>query len=119
MGLEEAVRSAALTLAHVGEALAVLVIAVGLLHAVIGFVRGMLRRQALPSARNRLVLGRHLVLALELLLAADILATAVAPAWGDIGKLAAIAAIRTVLNLFLEREIASEERTQGQGLRES
>jgi uncharacterized membrane protein len=39
------------------------------------------------------------------LLAADILRTAVAPTWEDIGKLAAIAAIRTVLNYFLEREL--------------
>jgi uncharacterized membrane protein len=42
---------------------------------------------------------------LELLLAADILQTAVAPTWDDIGKLAAVATIRTVLNYFLEKEL--------------
>jgi uncharacterized membrane protein len=42
---------------------------------------------------------------LELLLGADVLATAVAPSWDDIGKLAAIAVIRTLLNYFLEREL--------------
>ena len=39
------------------------------------------------------------------MLGADVLATAVAPSWNDIGKLAAIAIIRTSLNYFLEREL--------------
>jgi uncharacterized membrane protein len=38
-------------------------------------------------------------------LGADVLATAVAPSWDDIGKLAAIAILRTALNYFLEREL--------------
>jgi uncharacterized membrane protein len=46
-----------------------------------------------------------LVLALEFALAADIADTAVAPNWRAIGQLAAIAAIRTVLSLSLERDI--------------
>jgi len=43
------------------------------------------------------------------LLAADILATAIAPTWYDIGKLAAIATLRTALNYFLERELKNNE----------
>ena len=46
-----------------------------------------------------------IVLALEFALAADIVRTAIAPSWDDIGRLAAIAVIRTGLNLFLERDI--------------
>ena len=57
----------------------------------------------------RVRFGSALTLALELLLAADILRTAVAPTWDDIGKLAAIAAIRTVLNYFLEKELRDIE----------
>jgi uncharacterized membrane protein len=57
----------------------------------------------------RLRLGKSLALALEFLLAADILRTAVAPNWDDIGKLAAIAALRTLLNYFLERELKHVE----------
>ncbi|WP_270933814.1 DUF1622 domain-containing protein [Falsiroseomonas oryzae] len=53
----------------------------------------------------RLRLARWLAVALEFTLAADILRTAVAPSWDDIGKLAAIAALRTLLNFFLQREI--------------
>ncbi len=57
----------------------------------------------------RLALGRWLAVALELTLAADILRTAIAPTWDDIGKLAAIAVLRTALNYFLEREISREK----------
>jgi len=49
-------------------------------------------------------------LALEFQLAADILATTVAPSWAQIGKLGAIAVIRTGLNYFLAREIKEEEQ---------
>jgi uncharacterized membrane protein len=47
-----------------------------------------------------------LLLGLELELAADIIRSVVAPTWQDIGKLAAIAAVRTLLNYFLGRDIA-------------
>jgi uncharacterized membrane protein len=57
-------------------------------------------------------LGRWLALALEFQLAADILKTAVAPTWDDIGKVAAIIALRTLLNFFLAREIDNAERRQ-------
>lgn len=56
----------------------------------------------------RLELARYLALALEFQLAADILSTAVAPSWQQIGQLGAIAVIRTGLNYFLQREINVE-----------
>lgn len=46
-----------------------------------------------------------IALGLEFALAADISRTALAPTWDQIGQLAAIAAIRTFLNLFLTRDI--------------
>ncbi len=58
----------------------------------------------------RLKLGRWLAVALEFELGADILRTAVAPTWSEIGQLAAIAAIRTLLNYFLQQEIDKAER---------
>lgn len=58
----------------------------------------------------RLRLGRWLALALEFELGADILRTAVAPSWSEIGQLAAIAAVRTALNYFLQREIDGAQR---------
>src|SRR3954468_4008038 len=54
---------------------------------------------------TRLLLARFLVLGLEFQLAADVLRTAVSPSFEEIGKLAAIAAIRTGLNYFLSRDI--------------
>ncbi|HEY4386849.1 MAG TPA: DUF1622 domain-containing protein [Ktedonobacteraceae bacterium] len=63
------------------------------------------RRQEPQTELIRLRLGRWLALALEFELGADILRTAIAPSWSDIGQLAAIATIRTLLNYFLQQEI--------------
>lgn len=60
----------------------------------------------------RLAFARYLTLALELQLAAGILSTSVAPTWDRIGKLAAIAVIRTGLNYFLSKETEHESATQ-------
>lgn len=60
---------------------------------------------ATDTEEVRLTLGRWLGLALEFELAADILRTAVAPTWNEIGQLAAIIVLRTALNYFLQREI--------------
>lgn len=69
-----------------------------------------LHRNSPASAKNeiRMTLGRWLAVALEFELAADILNTAVTPTWNDIEKLAAIAALRTALNYFLDRDIRAE-----------
>lgn len=61
----------------------------------------------------RLHLGRWLAVALEFELAADVLRTAVAPTWNEIGQLAAIAVLRTALNYFLQREIDAAEARHG------
>lgn len=50
--------------------------------------------------------------ALSSKLAADILNTAVTPSWDEIEKLAAIAALRTALNYFLEREFQQESKPE-------
>ncbi|MEU6107150.1 DUF1622 domain-containing protein [Streptomyces albidoflavus] len=70
-------------------------------------------RNARPIAgfnRIRLSLGRFLALGLEFQLAGDVLRTAIAPSFDQIGQLAAIAAIRTGLNFFLGREIEAERQ---------
>ena len=92
------------------EFAAALIIAVAAVEATIKSFLVFVRRSAPPEAKNevRLTLGRWLAVALEFELAADILNTAVTPSWNDIEKLAAIAALRTALNYFLEREIRQE-----------
>lgn len=57
----------------------------------------------------RLYFARYLSLALEFQLAADILGTTISPTWEQIGKLGAIALIRTTLNYFLGREMKEEK----------
>ena len=55
-----------------------------------------------------------ILLSLEFALAAEIARTAIAPTWVDIGQLAAIAGLRTLLYLFLARDLGVE-RTLGAG----
>lgn len=89
------------------EALGALVIAAGILLVVVALVRHLLARGG-SFAPIRLDFARYLTLALELQLAADVLSTSVAPTWDRIGKLAAIAVIRTALNYFLSKEVKDE-----------
>jgi len=68
-------------------------------------------RRAASFVPVRLDLGRFLALGLEFQLASDVLRTAIAPTFREIGELAAVVAIRTALNFFLAREIR-QERTE-------
>ncbi len=94
------------------ETAAVMVVALAVTEAVVGFLRTFFAHGATDQVKDevRLRLARWLVLALEFALAADILRTAIAPGWEEIGKLAAIAALRTVLNFFLQREMEQARR---------
>ena len=60
----------------------------------------------------RLNFGMWLALALEFQLGADILATTIAPNFTSLGRLAAIALIRTFLNYFLNKELQEEYEYQ-------
>jgi len=62
-------------------------------------------RKILSKEKIRVEFGSSVAVALELMLGADVLATAVAPSWNDIGQLAAIAVILTALNYFLGKEL--------------
>jgi uncharacterized membrane protein len=93
------------------ETTGVLVITLGVVVAATGFVRALLTRQTHGFNAVRLQLGRYLSIGLEFQLGADILSTAIAPSWDEIGKLAAIAVIRTGLNYFLMQEMKEERAT--------
>jgi uncharacterized membrane protein len=101
-------------LARAVEFAAALIIGFAAAEATIKALPLFVNRAAPPSAKNevRLTLGRWLAVALEFELAADILRTAVTPSWNDIEQLVAIAALRTALNYFLEREIRQESRLE-------
>jgi uncharacterized membrane protein len=97
-------------LAHGVEFAAALIIGLAALEATVKSLVLFVNQSAPPEQKNevRLTFARWLAVALEFELAADILNTAVTPSWSDIEKLAAIAALRTALNYFLEREIEQE-----------
>jgi len=88
------------------DLLALVLILAGTLEAFVNGVRVMLSH---PDGHYaiRAVWMRHarwLIAGLTFQLAADIIETSVAPSWDDVGRLAAIAVIRTFLNFFLERD---------------
>ena len=107
-GAEAAVMHAVHWLKLVVEAVGAMVIGLGLLAAIATWVRAIRARSKDVFSETRLTLARYLALALELQLGADILSTTVSPSWDQIGKLAAIAVIRTALNYFLLRELHEE-----------
>lgn len=87
------------------ETFGAVVVLVGILSGVWLFLRLALLREMKDYGGLRLILARYLALALEFQLAADVLSTAISPSWDAIGRLAAIAVIRTGLNYFLSREM--------------
>lgn len=93
------------------ETTGAIIIGLGVLTAAYQFVRALVPPRPKSYTGIRLTLARHLALALEFQLGADILSTAVAPSWDQIGKLGAIAVIRTALNYFLIREMREEHAT--------
>ena len=103
---EHFIASLALGLRQVLEGLSVVTVALG----VLGSLRLVGRRR--PLAAIRLYLGRWLSMALEFQLAADIVATTVNPNGDQLIQLAAVAVIRTFLNVFLAREIAQERAVE-------
>ena len=90
------------------EIIAAVLIGFAVLYAVKNYFHILTSKSTVLTQRDiRIKFGSTVAVALELLLGADVIATAVAPTWDDIGKLAAIATIRTALNFFLERDLKS------------
>ena len=91
-----------------------LVIAVAVARALASYVAGLVVTGGAetPKESIRLSLGRSLSLALEFQLGADILGTALDPSRDDLIILGAIAALRTVLNFFLGRELEDAQRRE-------
>jgi uncharacterized membrane protein len=90
------------------EAIAVLLIAYGAGEAFVKSLRHAFHHIHDAGWRKALFVrfGIWLLLGLQFALAADIVRSVISPSWSDIGQLAAIAAIRTFLNYFLERDLA-------------
>jgi uncharacterized membrane protein len=111
--MEEILREFASHIALATELVCVLCIAIGsvvaLARVLIGLTRG-LGTDTKTRHEIFIVYAGWIILALEFALAADIVRTAIAPTWDQIGQLAAIATIRTALNYFLNKDV--EERRE-------
>jgi uncharacterized membrane protein len=96
------------------DAMVLVILLTGTIQA---FIQG-LRVMFLPSATGHerrnvwLHYARWLVAGLTFQLAADILATSIAPSWDELVRLATVAAIRTLLDFFLERDLSEVRRRQ-------
>ena len=104
------IATSAVTIIH---AMALVIIVIGTIQAFVRCVHALFN----PSMTGRnfrnayLQYARWLIGGLTFQLAADIIESALAPTWDEIGRLGAIALIRTFLNYFLERDMAElEER---------
>ena len=110
--MEELLRRAAGAVSLGLEAMALVVIVIGAVEAALGMIRVVFNRHVTGSGRRAVWLefSHWLVAALTFQLAADIVRTMVVPGWDDIGRVAAIAVIRTFLTFFLDRDIDTLRR---------
>jgi uncharacterized membrane protein len=105
--MEEVFREIAGYIALLLEVASALIIAYGAIKAIFRLLMPKHDKTETLVWRKTVFLhfGAWLILGLEFELAADIVRSAIAPSWESIGKLAAIAAIRTFLNYFLEKDV--------------
>jgi len=97
------------------ETVAVAIVAFGALQALMAILVALVRPR--PAHWGRVIwanFGAWLLGGLQFALAADIVRSTIAPTWAEIGNLAAIAAIRTFLSYFLERDLAAVRRHEAE-----
>ena len=90
--------------AHAVGFIGVLIMAYGGLRSGGMFLFCVLKRQD-HLANIRIELATHLALGLEFLVGKDIIETIIEPSWEDLGKLAAIVTLRTIVTIFLSWEL--------------
>jgi uncharacterized membrane protein len=112
--VEELLTIVATEVALALEAVAVVVVAFGALHALLAVLKVLVRGPRAIHWGRRIWagFGSSLLGALQFALAADIVRSTIAPTWQQIGELAAIAAIRTFLSYFLERDLMEVQRLE-------
>lgn len=114
--MEDTFKSIASYMALGVEAGAVLLILIGASEALFKMLGRFFSGKFVQGTRKEIWarFGVWLLLGLEFELAADIIRSAISPNWSDIGQLAAIASIRTLLNYFLEKDIEKYGEAEGQ-----
>jgi uncharacterized membrane protein len=91
--------------------LALLVILVGTIEVSVTVARASFKPLGEQVARQAFLrYARWLVAGLTFQLAADIIETSISTSWQTIGRVGAVAVIRTFLNYFLERDVRQQQR---------
>jgi uncharacterized membrane protein len=93
---------------HVISLCGVGIICWGIILVLRDFLFDLLNDNAKPKRILRQKLGSYLILGLEFFIAADIIRTISRPDWNDIGMLAAIIVLRTILSFFLGMELRNK-----------
>ncbi|NJL50161.1 MAG: DUF1622 domain-containing protein [Leptolyngbyaceae cyanobacterium SM2_5_2] len=109
--LADLVRALSGILISTCQLLAIFVISVGVFRALVIFLRSSLFKPQTTIAfqRSRLAMGYSFSLGLSFLVGASILKTMLSSQWEDITRLVIIIAVRTALNLLLERAIRNSQ----------
>jgi uncharacterized membrane protein len=95
------------------DLLALVVALVGSIEGFVVAVKGMFSPPLGHERREAgLRVGRWLVMGLTFQLAADIIETSITTSWVAVGRIGAVAVIRTFLNYFLERDLADVRARQ-------
>ena len=95
------------------DAIALLVIVFGTVEAVLSMLKVVVTAADGHERRQVWInYGRWLVAGLTFQLAADILETSITTDWESVARLGLVALIRTVLNYFLERDLAEVRERQ-------
>src|ERR1044071_4765121 len=104
--MEEIAKQVTINISLAVEILAAIIIGVAVIKTLFNYFLLLKTRVSKISKEEiRVQFGGSVAVSLELLLVADVLATAVAPRWDELGKLAANKIIRKTLNFFLERRL--------------
>ena len=89
----------------------VMVVLWGTVEAILVFLKDKLGGAGTSIAKDasmRQELSAHLLLGLEIFIAADIISSVSSPTWEKVGILGAVVGIRTVLSYFLTMEMEKE-----------
>ena len=111
---DQGLATLAMALRSVLEALSLGTVLLGLLITLRQAWQGWRVRRRGPSAFQavRLTFGSWLAMALEFQLGADIVATSTSPTGANLVQLGVVAVIRTLLNVFLARDLEAEASHQ-------
>ena len=110
-------------LAAVISVTSLLIVTYGALIGIISFLKNEIRRftggYSITNIRKlRATFGTYLLLGLEFLIASDILQTVLEPTLNELALLGGIVVLRTILSVFLNKEIKELESEDGEELKQ-